>query len=89
MEYDRLGFDFTVLNVDLISSKDDRNVLAHPDKVPVPVRNILVRDLRSYVEHDDSALSLDIVSVSQPSELLLTSGIPHVEPDGATVCVEI
>ena len=31
---------------------------------------------------------LDIISVSQASELLLSSGVPHIEPDGASVGVK-
>ena len=31
---------------------------------------------------------LDVISVSQASELLLASGVPHVEPDGPSVGVK-
>ena len=31
---------------------------------------------------------LDVVSISESSELLLASSVPHVEPDGAPVSVE-
>jgi len=34
-------------------------------------------------------LTLDVVSVSQSSELLLTSGVPTVEDDGTVVGVEV
>jgi hypothetical protein len=33
-------------------------------------------------------LSLNVVSVAQPAELLLAGRVPHVEPDGAPVRVE-
>jgi hypothetical protein len=51
----------------------------------VPVGDILVRDSRGNVKHDDAALGLDIVSVAEATEFLLAGGVPHVEEDGAVV----
>ena len=45
----------------------------------MPVGNVLVGNSRSDVEHDDTALTVDVVSISQPTKLLLTSGIPNIE----------
>lgn len=45
----------------------------------MPVWNILVSDPGGNVEHDDTAVTVDIVTVSQSSELLLASSIPHIE----------
>lgn len=47
----------------------------------VPVGNVLVGDARSHIEHDDTTLAVDIVSIPQTTELLLASGIPHVKLD--------
>ena len=47
----------------------------------MPVGDILVGDTRCNVEHDDTALSVDVVSISETTELLLTSCVPHVEDD--------
>ena len=54
----------------------------------MPVGDILVGDTGGDVEHDDTALALDIVTVTETTELLLTSSIPYVETDGAKVCGE-
>jgi hypothetical protein len=51
----------------------------------VPVGNVLVCDARGDVEHDDTALSVDVVSITETTKLLLTSGVPDVELDGAEV----
>jgi len=45
----------------------------------MPVGNVLVGNSRSDVEHDDTALTVNVVSISQPAKLLLTSGIPNIE----------
>ena len=45
----------------------------------MPVGNILVGDSGCDVKHDDTALSVDVVSISEPTELLLSRGIPHIE----------
>jgi hypothetical protein len=51
----------------------------------VPVGDVLVCDTRGDVEHDDTALSVDVVSITETAELLLTGGVPDVELDGAEV----
>jgi hypothetical protein len=54
-------------------------------KPTVPVGDVLVCDTRSDVEHDNTALSVDVVSITETTELLLTCGVPDVELDGAKV----
>lgn len=45
----------------------------------MPVGNILVGDSGCDVKHDDTALSVDVVSISETTELLLSRGIPDIE----------
>ena len=47
----------------------------------MPVGDVLVGNTRCNVEHDDTALSVDVVSISETTELLLTSCIPDIEDD--------
>ena len=47
----------------------------------VPVGNVLVGDTRGDIEHDDTALAVDVVSITETTELLLSSGVPNVELD--------
>jgi hypothetical protein len=54
----------------------------------VPVRNVLVGDSGSNIKHDDTTLSLDVITISETTEFLLSSGIPNVEADGTEVGVE-
>lgn len=51
----------------------------------VPVGNVLVCDAGGHVEHDDTALAVDVVAITETTELLLTGGIPDVELDGTEV----
>ena len=51
----------------------------------MPVGDVLVGDAGGDVEHDDTALALNIVTIAETAELLLTSGIPYVEADRAEV----
>lgn len=77
--------DFTYLHVDLVTAENNGNVLAHPLKITVPVGDVLVGDTGCDVEHDDTALSLDVVPIAKTTELLLSCGVPHVEADGTKV----
>lgn len=45
----------------------------------VPVRDVLVSNTRGNIEHDDTALAVDVVSVTKAAELLLTSSVPDIE----------
>lgn len=47
----------------------------------MPVGDVLVGDAGGHVEHDDTALAVDVVAITQTTELLLTSGIPDIELD--------
>ena len=85
MESDSLGFDFTILDVDLVAAENNRNILAHAHKILVPRWHVLVCDARCHVEHDDGTLSLYVVSVAEAAELFLASCVPHVECDRTTV----
>lgn len=51
----------------------------------MPVGDVLVGDAGSDIEHDDTALAVDVVTVTETTELLLTSGIPNIEADLAVV----
>jgi hypothetical protein len=51
----------------------------------VPVGNVLVCDTRGDVKHDDTALAIDVVSITETTELLLACRVPDVELDGAEV----
>jgi len=88
VESDSLGLDLTLLDVDLVTAEDNWNVLANTDQVTVPVWNVLVGNTRGNIKHDDAALAVDVVSVSETTELLLTGGIPDLEFDLSVVGVE-
>ena len=51
----------------------------------MPVGNVLVGDTRGDIEHDDTALAVDVVTVTETTELLLTCGVPNIELDLAEV----
>lgn len=76
------------LDVDLVSTKNNWNVLTDAFEIAMPVGDVLIGDAGSDVEHDNTALALNIVTVTETTELLLASCIPHVEADGAKVCGE-
>ena len=102
MEGNGLCLDLALLDVDLVASEDNWDVLADTDQVTwellvvccavwrlrrrtVPVGNVLVCDARGDVEHDDAALAVDVVSITQATELLLACRVPDVELDGSEV----
>jgi len=85
VESDRCRLDFPFLHVDLVPAQHDRDVLAHTLEIAMPVGYVLIRDAGGDVEHDNAALALNVVSIPETTELLLTRGIPHVEADCAEV----
>jgi len=59
----------------------ERNARLRPDNfgLTVPVWNVLVGDTRGDVEHDDTALAVDVVTITETTKLFLSSGVPDVE----------
>ena len=45
----------------------------------MPVGDVLVGDTGGDIEHDDTALAVNVVTVTETTELLLTGGIPDIE----------
>lgn len=51
----------------------------------VPVGNVLVGDTGGNVEHDDTGLAVDVVAITETTELLLAGSVPHIKLDGTQV----
>ena len=81
VESNLLGLHFTIFDIDLVSDEGNWDVLADSNQIFVPLWNILVSDSGADIEHDDSAMATNVISVSESSEFLLTGGIPDVEKD--------
>ena len=64
VEHDRLGLDLPVLDVDLVATEHDGDVLAHAHQITVPVGHVLVSDTGCHVKHDDGTLALNVISVT-------------------------
>lgn len=71
VEGNLLRLHLTVLDLHFISAQYNGNIFANPSQITVPVRNILVSNTRGHVEHDDSALALNVISVTKTSKFLL------------------
>jgi hypothetical protein len=83
-----VDIDITHLDVDLVTTEDNGNVFTDPLQVSVPVGDVLVGDSGCNVKHDDTALSLNVVTISETTEFLLSGSVPDVEADGTKVGVE-
>ena len=65
VENNLLGFDFSVFNINFVTNQNDWNVFANSDKIFIPFWNILVSNSRADIEHDNTTVSSDVVSVSK------------------------
>jgi hypothetical protein len=88
VEDDHLSPDLAVDAIDFVTAENDGDLIADTHDVAIPVGNVLVGVSASNVEHDDGAVALDVVTIAESTELLLTGGIPAVEADLSTVGVE-
>jgi len=77
------GLDFPLLDIDFVAAQNDGDLLAHALKITMPVRHVLVRDPARHIEHDDSTLALNVVSIPEAAELFLSRRIPDVKADRA------
>ena len=60
-----------------------------PEQLTVPVGNVLVGDTGGNVEHDDTTLSVNVVSVTKTTELLLTSSVPELRMEGESAMLVV
>ena len=88
MEGDLLGLNFAITNIDFVTDEDDRDGLANTGEILVPLGDVGVGDTRADIEHDDTAVATDVISVSESSKFLLTGGIPNIEDDVSVGGVE-
>ena len=51
----------------------------------MPVGDVLVGDSGGDIEHDDTALALDVVAIAETTEFFLSSSVPNIEADGTEV----
>ena len=51
----------------------------------MPVGNVLVGDTCRDVKHDDAALALDVIAITETTKFFLSSCIPDIEDDRAKV----
>ena len=58
MEGDRLGLHLVILDVHLVATEDDRNLVpAHAHQVTMPVRHFGIRFSCGHIEHYDCTLA--------------------------------
>ena len=88
VECDLAGLDLALLHVDLVAAEHNGDVLADAHQVAVPVGHVLVGDAAGHVEHDDAALALDVVDVTETTKLFLAGRVPDVEDYRTAVGVE-
>lgn len=55
------------------------------ERLTVPVGNVLVCDTGGNIEHDDTALAVDVVTITQSAKLFLASSVPDIELDRTVV----
>jgi hypothetical protein len=55
----------------------------------VPVGNILVGNARGDIEHNDTTLSVNIVTITEASKFLLSCSIPDIELNVTQVLCDI
>ncbi len=54
---DRSWFDLSVLNVYLVATEHNGDVVTHPGQVTVPIRHILIGDFGCHIKHQDCTLA--------------------------------
>lgn len=79
MESNALSLDFAIFDVDLVANQNHWNVFADANQITMPVGNVFVSYTSCHVKHDDSAVALNVVTVTEASKLFLASCIPNVE----------
>jgi len=57
VEGDLSCLDFSILGIDFVTNKDDRDIFTDSSQILMPLRNVLVSDSSSDIEHHNSSMS--------------------------------
>ncbi len=79
VEGDLLSLDLSVTHVDLVTDEDDGDAFANTGEIFVPLGHVGVSDTGAHIEHDDTTVAADVVTITESSKFLLTGSIPDVE----------
>lgn len=55
----------------------------------MPVGDVLVGDAGGNIEHDDTALAVDVVTVTKATKFLLAGGVPDIELDRSMILLRL
>jgi hypothetical protein len=75
--------------INFVSTQHNGDVLAYTLKVTMPIGNVFVCNTRGDVKHDDTALALNVITITETTKLFLSGGVPDIETDGAKVGREL
>jgi len=85
MEGHRACLHFPLLDINFVPAKNNGNLFTNTLQIAVPIWYVFVGNSRCHVEHDDTTLALNVVSITESSKLLLAGCVPDVETDGTEV----
>ena len=89
VESDHLRLDLSLLDIHLVPAEHNWDAVADSREISVPGWHIFVREPTRHIEHDYRAVAVNVVAISEPTELLLTRGVPAEEPDLAPICIKV
>lgn len=72
VENDALGLNLSVFDVDFVAAQHNWDVFAHTHQISMPIWDVFVGNTRCYIKHNNSALTLDVVTITKTTEFLLT-----------------
>lgn len=81
MKSNLIGLDLSVLDVCLVSDQTNGGVGTHLVEIHIPFLDVSIGVSVAEIEHDDSTMGVNVIALSEVSELFLASGVPDVEPD--------
>jgi hypothetical protein len=77
VKHNAFCFDFSILNVYFVPTKNNGYVFTHSNEVTMPIWHILVGNSRSNIKHYNGTLSLK-QNAQSSNEAILSQGIPMV-----------
>lgn len=89
MESHLFRFHLAVFHINLVTTENNGDVLAHAAKITMPGRYIFICKTRSHIEHNNSTLAMNVVTITEATELFLSCCVPAVETDLTAVGGEV
>jgi hypothetical protein len=88
VESNLFSLNLAIFHIDLVSNQNNWDVFTNTSQILVPFWDICVGDSGADIEHDNTSVTSDVITITKTAKFLLSRGVPDIEFNLTVVCEE-